>query len=192
MKFSDREKKDLFKGWIAISIAFGIVLSDNITDVQFFQNVIIAAITVGVAFILHELAHKYFAQKYHCWAEFRSFDFMLILAIIMSFFGFIFAAPGAVMINGHIKKRQSGIISAAGPCTNILLSLLFLPGFILVKGEGVLHDLFYYGFVVNAMLAVFNLLPFAIFDGKKVYEWDKKIWGLLIVVSFVLLVIGWF
>src|SRR3989344_1536941 len=118
MKFSNLEKKELIKAWLAISIAFGIVLKG--TNLGFIQNFILAALTVGVGFLLHELAHKVVAQRYRCWAEFRAFDQMLILAVLMSFFGFVFAAPGAVFIKGFVTKEKNGKISVAGPITNII------------------------------------------------------------------------
>ena len=117
---SEKEKKDIIKAWIAISIAFAIAL--NGLRSGFSQAFIIAALTVGVGFLLHELAHKLVAQHYGCWAEFRSFDQMLFFAILLSFTGIIFAAPGAVMISGHVTNDRNGKISAAGPITNFILA----------------------------------------------------------------------
>src|SRR3989344_1749993 len=103
IKTSKEEIRDLIKAWIAISIAFAIALNnpfDNPLNL-FFQNLIVAAIAVGFGFLLHELAHKVVAQRYGCWAEFRSWDLMLLVAIALAFFaGFVFAAPGAVFISG--------------------------------------------------------------------------------------------
>ena len=129
MKFSAIEKRDLVKAWLAISIAFAIVFGGGFSlDNAFFVLVVFSGITVGLGFLLHELAHKYVAIKYGCWAEFRAYNSMLWLAILCSFFGFVFAAPGAVMIHGHyISRKQNGLISAAGPITNYVLALLFIP-----------------------------------------------------------------
>ena len=121
---SEAEIKDILKAWIAVSIAFGILLSSSISD--FYFKFIIASLTVGVGFLFHELGHKVVAQRYGCFAEFRSFDNMLLLAIAMSFFGFVFAAPGAVMISGRVTASRNGKISAAGPLVNIALALIFL------------------------------------------------------------------
>ena len=124
---SNIEMRDILKAWLAVSAAFGIVLSSSFPD--FYQKFIIASLTVGIGFLLHELGHKLVAQRYGCFAEFRSFDNMLILAIAMSFFGFVFAAPGAVMISGRVNERRNGLISAAGPLVNIALAIFFLPLF---------------------------------------------------------------
>src|SRR3989339_681370 len=110
---SEFELRDILKAWVAVSIAFGIILSNSVAD--FYAKFIIASLTVGIGFLFHELGHKFLAQRYGCFAEFRSFDTMLILAIAMSFFGVVFAAPGAVFISGHVNARKNGRISAAGP-----------------------------------------------------------------------------
>jgi len=33
------------------------------------------------------------------------------------------------------------------------------------------------GAAINAFLAVFNLIPFAVFDGRKVYAWNRVYWA---------------
>ena len=127
---SETEIIDLLKAWIIISIAFAVVLRYSFSY-SFYSIFIISSLTVGTGFLLHELGHKITAQRYGCFAEFRSFDNMLIMALVMSFFGFVFAAPGAVMISGRINSRKNGIISAAGPLVNIGLALIFLERFLL-------------------------------------------------------------
>ena len=41
----------------------------------------------------------------------------------------------------------------------------------------------------NAWIAVFNLIPFGIFDGLKVFNWNKKAWALTFSASAVLTVV---
>ena len=181
MRFSKREIFDLAKAWILISIAFTILFRNSLNQ-NYSLIFIISLLTAGIGFLLHELAHKFIAQRYNYYAEFRSFDHMLILAIIFSFFGFIFAAPGAVFINGNITKRKNGIISLAGPLTNIVLSILF---FILMN-LNILTDVSNFGFRINSLLALFNMLPFFSFDGKKVFDWNKLIYTITVLIALFL------
>jgi len=178
---SEREIRDLIKAWIAISIAFAMVMR-GFANLSFFQAFIVAAVAVGAGFLLHELGHKLVAQRYGCFAEFRSFDQMLILAILMSFFGFVFAAPGAVMISGPVGKRRNGIISAAGPVVNIILALSFLLLFYMSLG-GFLSIIAFYGFFINSWLALFNMVPLWNFDGAKVLRWNKKVYGVIVAAA---------
>jgi len=173
---SKKELIDLLKSWLAISLAFGIVIGGGFTallSTKILYSFSISAIAVGVGFLIHELAHKLVAQKYHCWAEFRSFDNMLWLAIAMSFFGFVFAAPGAVMIRGTVTNDRDGKISLAGPLANLVLAILFLWLGFYVAAEGFLTTLVGYGFMINTWLAIFNLIPIGNFDGRKIWKWSK-------------------
>ena len=179
---SEREIKDLLKAWVAISIAFAIVIIGGLRfSLDFFAIFIISGLTVGVGFLVHELAHKVTAQKYGCFAEFRSFDQMLFLAVLMSFFGFVFAAPGAVMISGPVGVRRNGKISAAGPLANLVLAFIFLS---IMINFGV-NTLSKYGFLINTWLALFNMIPLGNFDGKKILVWNKKVYGIMIAIAVV-------
>ena len=182
---SEKEIKDLLKAWLAISFAFAMVLRQGI-ELSFYQVFIVSAVTVGTGFLLHELGHKFVAQRYGCFAEFRSFDQMLFLAVIMSFFGFVFAAPGAVMIAGRVDIRKNGIISAAGPIVNLVLALFFLS-LLFMFPAGLLKILAFYGFFINSWLALFNMVPVWNFDGAKVLKWDKKVYGTIVAISLLFL-----
>ena len=178
---------DLTKSWVAIAIAFAILQHGLKTG--FVSAMIFSAITVGIAFICHELAHKIAAQQYGCFAEFRSFDTMLILAILMSFVGFIFFAPGAVMISGPVGKRRNGIIAAAGPATNFALAIIFLV--LLMHVEGIypaLTTLLVFGALINAWLGLFNMIPVWLFDGKKILAWSKPVYFSMLATGIILLI----
>ncbi len=193
MKFSKLEKEDLFKAWFALSIAFAILINEGFSlSFKFLEGIFLSAFTVGIAFLLHELSHKFVAQKYKCWAEFRANTTMLMLAVLMSFLGFILVAPGAVMISGRVSKKQNGIISLAGPMMNVFLGVVYLICAVLVvsSDNSLIKDFFTYGYIINAWLAVFNLLPFGIFDGKKVFAWNKGVYAVSMLLAVGLLVLA--
>ena len=188
--FSEQELNDLLWAWAAITLAFAIVLTVREIGLGFTENLIVTGVTVGVAFLLHELAHKVVAQKYGCWAEFRKFNFGLILAVGMSFMGFIIAAPGAVMVSGFISKEQNGKVAAAGPLVNIVLAILFfgvgslLPQLI-VSVPALLSHIIFYGFFINAWLALFNMIPVPPLDGSKIIAWSLPVWiGIVAVAGY--------
>jgi len=190
IKFSKKELQDLTKAWLIISLAFAIVLTNNqIFTTTFLLNFLLAAITVGTAFIFHEMGHKFVAQKYGCFAEFRANDYMLFIAIIISFLGFIFVAPGAVMIAGRVSKERNGKISVAGPAINIIFAIIFL-GLTFLFPLGFIGKIMVFGFFINAWLALFNLLPFWILDGKKVFNWNKPIYFLVMGSAIALVILS--
>ncbi len=201
LTYSNIEIRDILKAWLAISIAFGIVFGGLTT--KFLTSFIVSAVAVGLGFLLHELSHKVVAQKYNYKAEFRSFDEMLFLAIIMSFFGFVIAAPGAVMIQTKFyDKSKNGKISVAGPLMNLILAGLFLILLIILTGSfssvltmkslgisrilelPLLQSTLLIGFLVNSWLALFNMVPFWMFDGAKIFKWNKIIWGIVTLIAF--------
>lgn len=184
MRFSRVELWELLKAWAAVSLAFAILYTFPAFSFQRFLLFLgISAFIVGSGFLLHELAHKFLAQRYGCWAEFRSDTKMLLFMILVSFFGFIFAAPGGVLIHGRLTPATNGKISLAGPMTNLLLALLF---FLLILA-GIAHPLVSFGLRINSWLGFFNLLPFWQLDGLKVLQWHKGVYGLMIVAAIVFL-----
>ena len=191
IRISGIELQHLTIAWIAISFAFAFVLSDmfafilpvSIRAHPFSETAIhfylVSLFTVGIGFILHELAHKVVAQRYGLWAEFRMSPQFLMLAVGMAYLlGWLFAAPGAVYISGsYIPSEQNGRIAAAGPLMNVLLAVIFI--FIsmqnsFVEGFGVYGVIaISLGVKINLWLAGFNMLPFSVLDGRKVFTWSK-------------------
>jgi len=192
IKTSRTEIIDIVKAWVALSFAFALIysgayiLGGNVAHIfsgQFVLLFIISLFTAGWGFLLHELSHKFVAQRYGCVAEFRAWDQFLYLAVGLAFFiGFIFAAPGAVMIQGMITRRENGIISAAGPAMNYVLGLIF---FGLQFLNTPLRFAFSIGFAINMWLGLFNLIPFGNLDGSKVFQWDKAVWGAMVLFGIV-------
>ena len=170
---------------VAVSFAFAIArLGLHITP-QFAATFVSILLTVGLGFVLHELAHKYVAQRYGAMARYRAWALGLAAAIAMSFFGFVFAAPGAVYIyGGNLSKRKNGIVSLAGPLTNYALAFLFLLLYFAVPS---LRSFAFTGVFVNVFLAGFNLIPIFPLDGSKVFDWDKLVWGASIAPAIILI-----
>lgn len=194
MNFTYREKKDLLGAGLLISLAFAILLGGGLRGLLSFDNWFfvvfgIAFFTAGLGFLLHELMHKYVAQRYGLRAEFQAFYPMLWLAITFSFFGFIFAAPGAVFISGSITRERNGKISVAGPLVNIVLAVLFALLLLFTRPESLLlKSLFEIGLSINALLAAFNMIPVMPFDGAKVIAWDKRVYSIVLILAVTLFI----
>ena len=134
----------------------------------------LSLVAVTCSFLLHELAHKFVAQKMGAWAEFRMYPAGLMMGLVMSILGFLIAAPGAVMISGRINDRDNGLISIAGPVVNGALAAIFLA--LTLKTSGEIMLMFYLIANLNIILAIFNMLPVMPFDGSKVLKWSKPVY----------------
>ncbi len=174
---------DLLKSWVVITAIITILGFGG--DNGLVLNLIFSAFTVGIAFIGHELGHKIMAQHYGCFAEYRANDKMLWLALLMSFFGFVFLAPGAVIISGPVGKRRNGMISAAGPGTNFVMAIIFMVIFNFINISSV-RNFAYFGIMVNGWIGLFNMIPFLMFDGKKILNWNKVVYGVMLVFGIII------
>lgn len=177
---SDTEKRHLGIALVTLTLAFAFSFTGGYVylDLSTFPFYLgLSFLSVSTAFIFHEFAHRKFARDFGCWAEFRMWRWGLILALMFGLlFGFVFAAPGSVMIQGYISKEQHGKISAAGPGTNWAVGTAFLLGAIVFLNFGMNLIGFILGFVsyVNLFIGGFNLLPFGPLDGRKIFSWSPK------------------
>lgn len=184
MSFTEDEVKELIKAWLAISLAFAFARGGVRLNLETFS---LSALTVGIGFLLHELGHKFVAQRYGLPAEFRAFDQMLVLAVLLSLISpVIFAAPGAVFIGGYPTSEENGKISLAGPLTSLLLALLFLALYATPFAPRLMDSVFLTGFQINSWLAFFNLLPLWNFDGAKILAWNRLLFAALFIFALAL------
>ena len=190
IRFSRRELRDLAAAWLALGVAFTVFLEPGIASGLLGGGVDPGAVatvfggsllTVGVGFLLHELAHKVVAVRFGQVAAFQADYGMLFLAVMAGFAGFLFAAPGAVVHRGRITDRENGLVALAGPVTNLLLVALFLP--LAVAGPGLLGTVGTQGLFINLLLAGFNMIPFGPLDGRKVLSWSLPVYLLVAVPS---------
>jgi Zn-dependent protease len=179
---------ELLKAWAGTSLAFAIALiGGRILTPGFVTFLIIAAVTCGIGFVLHELAHRVLARGYGAEAHFVSNDGFVMISIVLAFTGFFIAAPGAVWHRGYLTARQSGIIALGGPAANFVLALVFLGLLFIVPRNWQLGALI--GYNINAWLGLFNLIPAGPFDGAKVLAWDWRVLAVAATIGVVLVFI---
>jgi Zn-dependent protease len=131
------------------------------------------------AFIIHELGHKFLAQFYRAWAEFRVLFYGAVITAIsaLPFFPFKFIAPGAVMISGNLSVARSGRVSLIGPLTNLAMGLGFLCVYLVLAAVDS-SPILLVGVRFNGFIAFFNMIPFMGLDGQKIFGWNKIVWVL--------------
>jgi Zn-dependent protease len=172
-KFSDKELEHL-----GISLLIIAALPLVGMEVSIFRHpiIVMGAILIFVAaFLLHELAHKFMAQRLGYWAEYRLNQLGLMITLFSFLSPLKLVAPGAVLIAGLMYGDDYGKISLAGPVTNIVQATIFLILGLTTSNLYVL-SLSLLGIIINSSLALFNLIPFGVFDGAKVLRWDWRAW----------------
>ena len=187
--FSKTEVQHLTQATLALSLALAFMSVQGIRGALaypelFIRGGVVYLIALAPAFLLHEIAHKVVARKYGCWAEFRAspsgLRFGVLLAAIL---GIVFMAPGAVMVVGHTTRAQFGKIALAGPVTNVALWLLGLIAILLGAAEPIVGEIILKPWLWgNAVLALFNMLPFGPLDGKKIRTWSIPVFWIWLII----------
>lgn len=147
-----------------------------------------------LSFMAHELAHKFVAQSYGAWSEFR----MIPTGYILSAMAILFSVPifgtGVVYSSGMSNREQIGKTNLAGPLTNfviaavLMITAMTMSVFTLL---GFASLLFQFGIQLNAFLGLFNMIPFQPFDGGSIRDWSNKVWIAQVIGLAFMLVLGY-
>ena len=191
--FSNKEISDLTLATFAFTVALGFFFSDTIFGAlenpsAFIIGAIKSLLTIAPAFILHEIAHKIMAKRYGCWAEFRADPSGLRFGVIFSAItGWVFMAPGAVMVLGRTTVSQFGRIALAGPVTNIVLwsigAIAVLAGYVTGLESNITNALLETWIWGNGVLALFNMIPLGPLDGKKIKTWSDTVFWIWLTIA---------
>lgn len=181
---------ELLKAWVGSTLAYAIYMGGAaaLLGSGGVQNLLVAAVVCGLAFVLHELAHRVVARRFGAEAHFVANNTWLLISIAVALAGWFIAAPGAVWHRGLLTRRQGGLIALAGPATNMLLSVLFFGACALIvlgllRVPPVVAQICYAGFVFNGWIGLFNMIPSGPFDGAKVLAWNPLVFGITVAVG---------
>lgn len=194
IRWSPKELKHI---GIAAALVVGIGYSMSIFIMDAFGwNLLIMsvfALAMTMSFLVHEIAHKVMAQKAGMWAEFRLTTWGAVLTFVSVFLPFKMIAPGAMMIGGNPPTAKDMMkISVAGVITNMVFSSVFLSLAFMWPVIDYWWVMLIFSGYINAFMAIFNLVPFGVLDGYKLYMLNKKVWASAFIPSVVLtLISGW-
>ena len=126
------------------------------------------------------------------WAEFRLTTWGAVLTFVAVFLPFKVIAPGAMMIGGTPPTAKDMVkISVAGVITNMILAATCL-GLAFGLPFNDYSFMLVFSAYINSFMAIFNLIPFGILDGYKIYLLNKTVWALAFVPAAILTAItGW-
>ena len=181
--FTRTEIKDIVISLLVLTLVF------SYPQILFNPSIFLTSLFVlAIAFMGHELSHKFAARSMGYWAEYRMWANGLFLALIFTLITngqIIFAAPGAVVFSSFLAfkrptRKEIGKIGLAGPLFNIVFFMIFAS--LSITGILGFASLFRFAAMINAWLAIFNMIPFGPLDGAKVLNWDWRIWLVAILI----------
>jgi Zn-dependent protease len=147
-------------------------------------------------FIVHELAHKFVAQHYGAWSEFRMLQTGYFLSAMAILFSIPIFGTGVVYTSSGLSTEEDGKSNLAGPLSNFLMATIILTSLILF--ELILGLSTYvlilgsYAIEINAFVGLFNMVPFQPFDGATVRVWSMRVWILMTVLLVTMLLLAYF
>ena len=142
------------------------------------------------AFIIHELGHKFLAQFYKAWAEFRILFYGAVMTAISVLLPFKFIAPGVVWVSDNLSQSRSGKVSWIGPLTNLAMGTGFLVAYLMPAIMDSANSILLAGVRFNGFIAFFNLIPFMGLDGQEIFGWNKPVWVLTFAAAIGLFMAG--
>ena len=171
---------------IAIAFSWRYLITGGLAAFAYILPII--GIGVGSGFILHELGHKFTAQRYGARAYYQSWQSGLMFTLLGALATggrLVFAAPGAVYIySRYIDAKKNAVISVAGPLVNLALAAMFAVQALFMPSDSYLMLIAIVGAQINLFLGVFNMIPFPPLDGSKVFRYSPIYWG-IVVAAFI-------
>jgi len=172
---------------LGLALAFSIFFFKHTANTGFTPLLVSVFIVVMPAVLIHEFAHKLTAIRFGASAEFRASWIGLLLTVGSALLlPVLFGAPGAVVSKGGMSKVNMVWTKAAGPISNLVLAIASLTLALLLHPAQFISSLLFYSFLFNSFLALFNLIPIWVLDGKAIFDYSKKSWAALIVPSFLM------
>ncbi|MDH4213700.1 MAG: hypothetical protein OEV85_07240 [Candidatus Thorarchaeota archaeon] len=208
-RFSITEKRDLLIASILVTLVsisiFG-APSGIINGIIIFYSYLTSAnwwVPVGMilifllSFMGHELAHKFTAQHYGMWSEFRMTSMGYYLSAIAILFSIPIFGTGTVYTSGATSGENNAKTNLAGPLSNFLIAsglvIVALIAVLLLNPTSLFYIMFLvrYGIIINSILGLFNMIPIQPFDGATVKDWSKPVWIVLTIALISMLIIAY-
>ena len=192
ISFSSIEVRDILISMAVLALAFTLLYRRG-SILDYFEDLVgedwkwvgLFGMCFGLvifSFLLHELGHKFTAQRAGLASEYRMYPIGLFITLLTSVIGFLFAMPGAVMISGQTDKATYAKISLAGPVVNIVLAVVGVAGCLFFNHSWIAVP-FYMLASLNSILALFNMLPIPPLDGSKIVGWNIPVYVVVIAVA---------
>ncbi|WP_292425033.1 PKD domain-containing protein [Methanoregula sp.] len=163
-----------------IMVAVAFLLADRAALTL--QMVLIYILVGAFSVILHDSAHRYFANRY---GHDTDIQFWGLGTVIMFLTAWLYGNAFAQSYRNIVERdenadetRELGIEMVAGPVISIILMLVFL---FMVQFGGVWAIAGGLGFTINLITAVYSLIPISTMDGSAIWKWNRPLFLVLFI-----------
>ncbi|MEM2940043.1 MAG: GNAT family N-acetyltransferase [Thermoproteota archaeon] len=156
---------------------------------------------VAFSILAHELSQKLAASKLGLETTFKAWGSGILFSWLLALLSSVFPAYGSTYVKQldwryDPEKDKTGIIFAIGPLVSLLLGFAFwaisslMANSLLVVPATV-------GYVTNLLIVILNLIPIQaaggfVWDGRKIFKWNRTVWIMLIIATSVLIILDIF
>ena len=160
--------------------------------------VLLLTAVTGISLLAHELPQRLVWRRVGLEATFKAWGSGILFALLLSSVNSFFPVYGSTYVKQtdyrYKRGREgTGIAFAVGPLVSLALATVFwfLASYVYTDSLAILCRS---GFILNLANAVFNAIPVQgaggfVWDGRKIFEWDKAVWLIIVAGSIALIVI---
>lgn len=151
---------------------------------------------VAVSILAHELPQKFMARRFGLKTIFKAWGSGIFLSWLLAPLGIFFPAYGSTYVKQidwryNPKKDKTGVIFAMGPISSLALGFT-LWIIRLLTASSLLAESAKIGYITSLSIALLNLIPTQaaggfVWDGKKIFRWNRKVWVMLVIASIALI-----
>ena len=175
-----RERDAIIIAWLVIALLFS-----RLNPVLF----ALLLIPTGIVFVGKWLVEKWVAKQYNYATHFILYKEGILMSILITFLTlghFIWLSIGGLNILGRRgwgfgnSIKEEGIIALSGILWTLGLGYLGL-----LMGPPVCGT--FWGMIsrLGFFIALWSALPFCAFEGRKVFEWNKVVWAIVMLAASV-------
>jgi Zn-dependent protease/predicted N-acetyltransferase YhbS len=158
-------------------------------------------VVVGLSLMAHELPQKLIGRHLGWETTFKAWGSGLFFSSLLAIVGSFFPAYGSTYVKQldwryTPTKKETGIFFAIGPSVSLVLAFVF---WVLshITNSGLLTALGTIGYTMNLVTVIFNLIPVQaagglVWDGKKIFAWNKTVWTTLVTTTSALIILDAF
>ena len=192
--------------WLAVSVLIMTFIfsfndgADEFNGSQYFLNILLGMIAIVVAVVIHEIAHRIAAANLGYRVEYKPFFIGLVAGLVLTIMSngyVIFLAYSSFYLDIMEKHRlgyfrhylgyfDNGKVAVVGPLANLLAAIVFKT--FAFMPEALVSKLV----LVNALFAIYNILPIPPLDGAHVMFAARTLYPFImfaVIIAGVLIII---
>jgi len=196
-----KKPKETNEAWHLLAAFFGVSIVwwiQILRSQEFLMLFPVFFAVVAVSILVHELPQKIVAHNLGLETTFKAWGSGIFVGWLLALIGAFFPAYGSTYVKKldwwyNPKKDKTGLIFTIGLLASLTIGFAFWAIQNLTTNN-LLATSAKVGYAINLMIVIFNLIPIQaaggfVWDGKKIFTWNKTIWSALVMAAIALIML---